>query len=288
MSHVVLYCTVLCRAVLSQAFKSAERRIIEAQVLQELDLDRSALDQLPRNIKEACWKGGVPAMRKAGLSQARLQRLRGEQPSRHAEGSSQLQEQQQHLPADAPGEAAGGDSREGGIAMSSSSTSSSDSQAEYGPYFKRQYLFIAATMPALTKGDVGVELQKRFPGALWVSGDMLHQVCVGLLAPIAAGVLLCVAVCPCSKQHRALCAHQLWPRQFIWNRLSQLLATLYPGCLVLYLQIACHRLAFRLSKAWGWATKATCLDSVAAAGWLQSPESCLGSLSLIHCLVIFI
>lgn len=259
--------------MLSQAFKSAERRIIEAQVLQELDLDRSALDKLSRNIKEACWKGGVPAMRKAGLSQARLQRLREEQPSRHADslqGSSQLQQQQQQLPIDAPGEAAADDSREGGSATSSSSegtssstssTGSSDSQAEYGPYFKRQYLFIAATMPALTKGDVGIELQKRFPGALWVSGDMLHQ--VGGFAGTSSA--WCVGVGAPLQQHMATVHTSTWPRRQIRGNHSaqlQLRTALASRFIVL---------PFADSVPWacfagfeGLAFKATCLDSLAA------------------------
>lgn len=55
-------------------------------------------------------------------------------------------------------------------------SSSSSSKAQYGPYLQRQYLFVAATMPSLTKADVGIELQKRFKDAVWVSGDMLHQI----------------------------------------------------------------------------------------------------------------
>lgn len=48
--------------------------------------------------------------------------------------------------------------------------------ASAAPYFKRQYVFVAATMPSLTKADVGVELAKRFKDASWVSGDLLHRV----------------------------------------------------------------------------------------------------------------
>jgi hypothetical protein len=161
--------------------------MLEAQVLQELELDKSCLDNLPRNVKEALWRGGVPAMLKAGLTQPQIQRLRG----------GQQQQQQQQGRVQEPAAAAAELQEDAGAASSSSSSSSADELREdrlsssqgtsssssseggskqYGPYFKRQHLFVAATLPALTKGDVGTELQKRFQGALWVSGEMLHQV----------------------------------------------------------------------------------------------------------------
>jgi cobalamin biosynthesis Mg chelatase CobN len=185
----VLCCVVLC-CIVPQAFKAAERRMLEAQVLQELDLDKSCLEKLPRKVKEALWQGGVPAMLKAGLTQPQIQRLRSGQ---------QQQEQQQGMDQKPAAAAAAAELQEDAGAASSSGVSSSADEAQedrvnsshgassssssseggstqYGPYFKRQHLFVAATMPALTKGDVGTELQKRFPSALWVSGDMLHQV----------------------------------------------------------------------------------------------------------------
>jgi hypothetical protein len=130
-----------------QAFKASERRLIEAQVMAETGLDRDTFSRLPRHVKAACWEGGTPAMITAGFK-----------PS-----SSDEQHQQQQQDG----------------------ASSSRSRQGHGPYFSRQYLFVAATMPALTKGDVGIELQKRFKDAVWVSGDMLHQVraCVQQLEP---------------------------------------------------------------------------------------------------------
>lgn len=182
---------VLCRAVPTptQAFKAAERRMTEAQVLQELALDKACLEQLPRKVKEALWKGGVSAMLKAGLTQPQIQRLRGggltnqQQPQ---QGQEQGQEQggEDLAAASASSSSSSRAETEEGQdtatssseASTSGSDSSSRSSSTYGPYLKRQHLFVAATMPALTKADVGKELQKRFPEALWVSGEMLHQV----------------------------------------------------------------------------------------------------------------
>lgn len=127
--------------------------MIESQVMSELDISEQQFSRLPRHVKQACWEGGVPAMIKAGykFNSSNQQQQHGEDSS-----SSSQQQQQQSLQ------------------MASRSTISQ--QQQYGPYFKRQYLFVAATMPVMTKGDVGTELQKRFKNAVWVSGDMLHQV----------------------------------------------------------------------------------------------------------------
>lgn len=182
----------LCCAMFAvQAFKSAERRVLEAQVLQELQLDRASLDKLPRKVKEALWKGGVPAMLKAGLTQPQIQRLREQGPCVQQSSSTVQQQQDEEETAGEAAAAAASSSSDSERASSSSHTSTSSgddgSSTQYGPYFDRQYLFVAATMPALTKGDVGTELQKWFPGALWVSGDMLHHVSGGAGVVMAHG-----------------------------------------------------------------------------------------------------
>jgi hypothetical protein len=45
----------------------------------------------------------------------------------------------------------------------------------FGPYWKRQYLFVAATMPNITFSDAGSEIARMFPGAEWLSSGMLHH-----------------------------------------------------------------------------------------------------------------
>ncbi|GAX75453.1 hypothetical protein CEUSTIGMA_g2896.t1 [Chlamydomonas eustigma] len=45
----------------------------------------------------------------------------------------------------------------------------------FGPYWKRQYLFVAATMPNITFSDAGSEIARMFPEAEWLSSEMLHH-----------------------------------------------------------------------------------------------------------------
>ncbi|GIL99170.1 hypothetical protein Vretimale_4395 [Volvox reticuliferus] len=104
-------------------FKVADRRRVEAKVLEELGLvDKSEFDRLPRAIKVAGWRGGVPAMLAEGYKPKRAL----------------------------------------------------DPDAKYGPYWRRQYIFSAATMPTITFSDVGSQIQKMYPDATWVSTELLH------------------------------------------------------------------------------------------------------------------
>ncbi|GFR41287.1 hypothetical protein Agub_g1802 [Astrephomene gubernaculifera] len=50
-----------------------------------------------------------------------------------------------------------------------------DPEAKYGPYWRRQYIYSAATMPTITYSDVGSQIQKMHPDAVWVSTELLHQ-----------------------------------------------------------------------------------------------------------------
>lgn len=44
-----------------------------------------------------------------------------------------------------------------------------------GPSWRRQYVFVAATMPAEGERSVGAEIAARFPQAAWLAGRQLHQ-----------------------------------------------------------------------------------------------------------------
>lgn len=46
--------------------------------------------------------------------------------------------------------------------------------AVLGPYWKRQYVFAAATMPSITFSDVGSRIHKLYPDAEWIATDALH------------------------------------------------------------------------------------------------------------------
>lgn len=45
----------------------------------------------------------------------------------------------------------------------------------HGPSWRRQYIFVAATMPSEGDHSVGAELAARFPDAAWLAGRQLHQ-----------------------------------------------------------------------------------------------------------------
>lgn len=44
----------------------------------------------------------------------------------------------------------------------------------FGPYWRRQYVFAAATMPSITFSDVGSRITKLYPDAEWLATDALH------------------------------------------------------------------------------------------------------------------
>ncbi len=48
------------------------------------------------------------------------------------------------------------------------------SDTQFGPYWRRQYVFAAATMPVATYMDVGRLIEKFLPNVEWVSSDALH------------------------------------------------------------------------------------------------------------------
>lgn len=42
-------------------------------------------------------------------------------------------------------------------------------------FWRRQYLFVAATMPSGGKGSAAADLRKRYPDAQWLNGNLLHM-----------------------------------------------------------------------------------------------------------------
>mmetsp|Transcript_19346 Transcript_19346/g.48730 ORF Transcript_19346/g.48730 Transcript_19346/m.48730 type:complete len:625 (+) Transcript_19346:130-2004(+) len=42
-------------------------------------------------------------------------------------------------------------------------------------FWRRQYLFVAATMPGGGKGSAAADLRKRYPDAQWLNGNLLHM-----------------------------------------------------------------------------------------------------------------
>lgn len=109
-------------------------------------------DTVAWRLRRACWSGGLQAMLDAGFM-----------PKKHAgiryDGSS----------------SSGG--VDGGPSTSEPATSSSSGGGRGGKmqYWKRQYMFVAATMPAALSADVGTNIKDMYPDAVWLSGDLLHR-----------------------------------------------------------------------------------------------------------------
>jgi hypothetical protein len=131
-------------------------------------LDSDAFARLPRDLKVATWEGGAPGLLKAGY---RPPKRVSATPAAAADsagavaGVAGANEEQQGVE----------ERRASHAAASSSSSSGSQEGQQYGPYRRRQWVFVAATMPSVTKGDIGTEIQERFSSATWVQGDLLHQ-----------------------------------------------------------------------------------------------------------------
>jgi hypothetical protein len=148
--------------------------MLEAQVIEELAISDEEWDRIPRSIKQACWEGGAPAMLKAGFRRKSQQQQ--QQQQQQDEGEAQEADSPSSSSSSSASIAESDAAAERNTGEASTSGRPSSSSSMYGPYLQRQYLFVAATMPSLTKADVGIELQKRFKDAVWVSGDMLHQI----------------------------------------------------------------------------------------------------------------
>ncbi len=108
-----------------------------------MGLSEDEFADLPYHLRRAALRGGAEGLLEAGF--------RGGNGSGPA-GQQQAQQEQQEQRQDGaypPG--------------------------VHGPSWRRQYVFVAATMPAEGERSVGGELAARFPDATWLAGRQLHQ-----------------------------------------------------------------------------------------------------------------
>jgi len=64
----------------------------------------------------------------------------------------------------------------------------------FGPYWRRQYVFAAATMPSITFSDVGSRINKLYPDAEWIATDALHT---SKRQVLHSWLEVCVCECVC-------------------------------------------------------------------------------------------
>jgi hypothetical protein len=117
--------------------KVYERRQMEEAAAAQLRVSPELMRGLPRPLKLALWDGGVKALLAAGW--------RSPGAARSSGGGG------------------GGEERAAGIGKDAAAA------------LRKQYAFVAATMPAVSQEDTGSELQRRYKGAVWVAGDLLHR-----------------------------------------------------------------------------------------------------------------
>ncbi|KAJ9510572.1 hypothetical protein QJQ45_027441 [Haematococcus lacustris] len=121
-----------------EALRSGDRRLVEAKLFTELQLSEGEFARLPRKLQVAAWTGS---------------RLTAVQacPALAPTGGSSALLAAGYRPPEPPAP-----------------------DAQFGPYWRRQYVFVAATMPAVTLHDVGTQIEKLYPDAEWVATPSLH------------------------------------------------------------------------------------------------------------------
>lgn len=116
----------------------------------QVGLSEDEFADLPYHLRRAALRSGVEGLLEAGF---RPRQAAGSSSASDGSGPAAQQQQQQwggeHEGARAPG--------------------------VHGPSWRRQYVFVAATMPAEGERSVGAELAARFPEATWLAGRQLHQ-----------------------------------------------------------------------------------------------------------------
>eukprot|EP00887_Chlorella_sp_A99_P000230 scaffold13.g230.t1 len=133
--------------VILDCLRAGDKERAARRLAMQLGLAPEEVAALPRHLRLAGLQGGLPAMEDAGYRAGPQQRRAWERSEQDA-------------------------------ASSGGGADASGSGAEAQPWrhhWRRQYLFVAATMP--TEGDksVGAQLRAAFPDALWLAGRQLHQ-----------------------------------------------------------------------------------------------------------------
>ncbi|KAI7840009.1 hypothetical protein COHA_006274 [Chlorella ohadii] len=129
--------------IIWDALRAGDRLHAARRVCAQVGLSEDEFADLPYHLRRAALRGGAEGLLEAGF--------RGGNGSGPA-GQQQAQQEQQEQRQDGaypPG--------------------------VHGPSWRRQYVFVAATMPAEGERSVGGELAARFPDATWLAGRQLHQ-----------------------------------------------------------------------------------------------------------------
>ncbi|KAL4422948.1 hypothetical protein ABPG75_009145 [Micractinium tetrahymenae] len=151
------------------ALRAGDRLHAARRICLQVGLTEDEFAELPRHLKQVAKLGGAQGLLDAGFRPRRQPAggalasrggsrsgSSGGNGARPAAGSEEDEEQQQQWL--------------GGLEK--------EAQPElgvHGPSWRRQYVFVAATMPAEGERSVGAEIAARFPQAAWLAGRQLHQ-----------------------------------------------------------------------------------------------------------------
>lgn len=131
--------------IIWDALRSGDRLHAGRRVCAAAGLSEDEFGELPWHLRRAAINGGLEGLLEAGFKP------------------------QSPLPEGEPAaEAEAGAADEWG-------TEEAPAPGVKGPRWQRQYLFVAATMPAEGERSVGAEIAERFPDAVWLAGLQLHQ-----------------------------------------------------------------------------------------------------------------
>jgi hypothetical protein len=156
-----------------QIFRFNDRRRVEAKVISELGIRKDDIDKLPKPMQQACWKGIFFALKqKYVFAHGRLvvisfSHVKCPVPTTPSAAHPRLP----HVCCSPPDGSFG--LKEAGYRVPKGWPAFDPST--FGPYWRRQYLFAAATMPSVMMSDVGNNIQRMFPDIEWVSSELLHQ-----------------------------------------------------------------------------------------------------------------
>ncbi|PRW20256.1 DEAD-box ATP-dependent RNA helicase 22 [Chlorella sorokiniana] len=128
--------------IIWDALRAGDRLHAARRVCSQVGLSEDEFADLPYHLRRAALRGGAEGLLEAGFRPCR-------QPDSSSSSGSDAATQQQESGARAPG--------------------------VHGASWRRQYVFVAATMPAEGERSVGAELATRFPDATWLAGRQLHQ-----------------------------------------------------------------------------------------------------------------
>lgn len=146
--------------IIWDALRAGDRLHAARRICLQVGLTEDEFAELPRHLKQAAKLGGAQGLLDAGF------RPRRQPPGQAASSSGN---------GAGPGAGSHGEGEEQQRWLRGLEEGAHPELGVQGPSWRRQYVFVAATMPAEGERSVGAEIAARFPQAAWLAGRQLHQ-----------------------------------------------------------------------------------------------------------------